>query len=164
MSRSVTPEMPAELRAGFEKPIAFEDVFGTPAEERRGVASEAPGGDKKRGEGGKWAGVASYATRVEHAREMAGLAQKLGMGEEEETLTLALAAGMDKDVEHVAEMVVLSRVTKEQVQAHALEVGVARLLTAHVKSGMIRFAMFVLAAEKLGLVAFEVLSALHCSG
>jgi hypothetical protein len=164
MSRSVTPEMPTELRAGFVK-SAFEDVFGTPAEERRGVASEAPGGDNRRGESGKaWAGVASYATRVGQARQMAGLTEKLGMGEEEEKLTLALAAGLDKDVEHVAEMVVLSRVTKEQVQAHALEVGVAKMLTAHVKSGMIRFAMFVLAAEKLGLVAFEVLSALHCSG
>jgi hypothetical protein len=134
--------MPAELRAGWVPPIkasTFEQVFGSDSKDTRKP----------------WTGVASWETRVKHAQAMPRLTEFLGLSDEEETLTLALAAALDAGLEHVAEMVLLSRVSREDVQAHASEVGVERMLTACVKAGIVRVVVLMHAVEKLGVVSFE---------
>jgi len=141
-SRSVTPIMPDELRVGWVPPIqatVFEKVYG------QGEAIA----------GGAWAGVASTEKRVQHAQAMAGVQERFGLTDEEQTLTLALAAALDAPLEHVAEMVALSRVSHEEVQAHAREVGVERALTKNVKAGIVRVVVLLRAIEKLGVLSFE---------
>jgi hypothetical protein len=134
--------MPAELRAGWVPPIkasTFEQVFGSDKTET----------DKP------WTAVASWETRVQHARAMPRLTEFLGLDDDEETLALALAAALDAGLDHVAEMVLLSRVSREDVQAHAREMGVERKLTACVKAGIVRVVVLMHAMEKLGVVSFE---------
>jgi hypothetical protein len=149
--RSVTPVMPPWLRT--EERVAFEDFFGSDVSVR--MKTEAGMGDGETKRDGLRQGVASAAARAGHGSQMGPLAEKLGLGEEEQTLAFALAAGLDEGLERVCEAIVISRVTREDVQQHAVEVGCPKQLTAQVKTGLARFAVFVQTLEVLGVVRFE---------
>ena len=94
---------------------------------------------------------------------MPEIAYKLGLHDAEEALALALAAALNVPVragdvqglERVAEAVVNSRVSREDVQQYASEVGVVRMLTPHVKAGIVRVVVLIHAMEKLGVAEFE---------
>lgn len=171
-SRSITPEMPAELRAPYVAPVnvgAFEDVFGVDGGEDSATdgviapsAGNAPGAPSAPSAGK----CISRERRIEQAREMPEIADRLGLDDAEETLALALAAALDVPVragphagveglEQVAEAVVNSRVSREDVQTFAREVGVVRMLTPHVKAGIVRVVVLIHAMEKLGVATFE---------
>jgi hypothetical protein len=101
------------------------------------------------------AGASSVLKKVAQGLRMEALAEELGLGEEEQKLALALAAALGSDVDAVASAVVGARVTREDVQQHAVEIGCPKLLTPQVKSGIMKFAQFVKTIEALGVVRFE---------
>ena len=146
--RSATPVMPPWMRTDM-RVAKFEDFFGSDV--RLGVRQS----DARQSDGLRQ-GVASAAARVGHGAQMGALAEKLGLGEEEQTLAFALAAGLDEGLERVCQAVVISRVTREDVQQHAVELGCPQQLTAQVKAGLARFAVFVQTLEVLGVLRFEV--------
>jgi hypothetical protein len=138
---SVTPVMSPRLR--FEgavvpeavdavaQDVTFEDFFGVQTAQSAGAAKVAQG------------------------LRMEALAEELGLGEDEQKLGLALAAALGCEVDVVAGAVVGARVTRAEVQQHAVEVGCPKLLTPQVKTGILKFAVFVRAIEALGVVRFE---------
>jgi hypothetical protein len=153
LERSATPVMPPWVRTE-ERVTEFEDFFGSDVSVR--MKTEADIGDGETKKDGLRQGVASAAARAGHAAQMGPLAERLGLGEEEQTLAFALAAGLDEGLERVCEAIVISRVAREDVQQHAAEVGCPQELTPQVKAGLARFAVFVQTLEVLGVVRFEV--------
>ena len=88
-SRSVTPEIPAELRVDRVASITvseFEDVFGL---EDSGTVDIGAVGVSS---------VVNAQKRVEHVRSMT-VTEHFGLDEDEQTLTLALASALDARLE-----------------------------------------------------------------
>ena len=72
----------------------------------------------------------------------------------EELLVRGCYSVLDVPVEHIAQMCKASRISEEEVRAHATEIGVDKKLTVDMVWNIVKFVQFMYLVEKLKIVQF----------
>jgi metal-sulfur cluster biosynthetic enzyme len=72
----------------------------------------------------------------------------------EELLVRGCYSVLDVPVEHIAQMCKASRISEEEVRAHATEIGVDKKLTIDMVWNIVKFVQFMYLVEKLKIVEF----------
>ena len=127
-ARSPTPEMPAELRAGY--------VPYVPA-----ALQTAAGGGRQR------------TVAKDPLVEAAAQERELAYGEM--LLVNAFEAVLHVGLEHLTPLCKEARISTQQIETHADEIGVEETLTKEQITGLGKFAQFMTLAEKLQIIKFE---------